>query len=163
VLFERILVEFVELITHKACVPLLVSNGDNLHSNARSAHRRLPVNFEAFEWRERHQSSVVEPHVNTPELLHGRIRQSFHLLAIGDICGNSHRPAAITVNSSGNVLRFSPSRTQHNACAFGSEKPGGRFAQSAACARNHKQFTPVKLMNGLPRLIPSFFQQRFSP
>jgi hypothetical protein len=57
---------------------------DNLLSNARSTHRRLPVNFEAFEWRERHQSSVVEPHVNTPELLHGRIHQSFHLLAIGN-------------------------------------------------------------------------------
>jgi hypothetical protein len=140
--------------------------GGNAMEHTHEVHVNHPiplVNFEAFEWRERHQSSVVEPHVNTPELLHGRIRQSFHLLAIGDICGNSHRPAAITVNSSGNVLRFSPSRTQHNACAFGSEKPGGRFAQSAACARNHKQFTPVKLMNGLPRLIPSFFQQRFSP
>ncbi len=41
VLFERISVWFVALITRKACVPLLVSNLDNLHSNARSAHRRL--------------------------------------------------------------------------------------------------------------------------
>ena len=58
-------------------------------------NRPIPiVDRQAFEWRARHNTGVIDHDIDTPKFLRGCIDQSLHLVTMSDVCRNGECLAA---------------------------------------------------------------------
>jgi hypothetical protein len=96
------------------------------------------VDLQKFKRRLRHQSGIVDHHVNAAEGPHSGIDQSLHLRGVGDVRGHGERFAAGTRQRLRESLEaILPSRAEHEDRALGREKPCRGFTQSVARAGDY--------------------------
>ena len=110
--------------------------------NALEVHidHAVPVlDFAALEERVRHETRIVDDHVDAPVPLDGKIDQTCDLLAIGHV--RLYSRAFAQGEFRGERLKpFEAPRAQHQLSATPSKMTRSRFAKSTACACDDNNF-----------------------
>src|ERR1051326_2686766 len=113
------------------------------HSLEIDVNGSVPViNLEALQGRVRHESGVVEHHVNASIGLDGSIDQAFHLIGVCHIGLEGKSLAATTGEFCGQCLEtLNTPSSQYDRCTLCGKQPGGCFAQTTARASDNNDFS----------------------